>query len=128
MRNLVDTHLLLWVVSGSEKISSKARYLLTEPGDEYYFSTASLWEIAIKRGIRKARMPLAAEAARSAFIAAGFKELPVSGVHACAVETLPTKHKDPFDRMLVAQSRCEGMRLITHDAKVAAYGEWIEEV
>ena len=109
MRNLVDTHLLLWVVSGSEKISSKARYLLTEPGDEYYFSTASLWEIAIKRGIKKARMPLAAEAARTAFIAAGFRELPVSGVHACAVETLPPKHKDPFDRMLVVQAKCEGV-------------------
>ena len=128
MKNLVDTHLLLWVVSGSAKISSKARYLLTEPGDEYYFSTASLWEIAIKRSIRKARMPLSAEAARSAFIAAGFKELPVSGVHACSVESLPMKHKDPFDRMLVAQSRCEGMRLITHDDRVAAYGEWIEMV
>jgi len=125
VKNLVDTHILLWVVQNSPKLSQKARLLLTEPEDEYWFSAASVWEIAIKRDTKAARLPISAEQARAAFLAAGFKELTVSSLHAAAVESLPKLHKDPFDRMLVAQSRIEGWRLITHDTTLAGYGEWI---
>ena len=125
MKNLVDTHMLLWVVQDSPKLSKKARYMLTEPEDEYWFSAASVWEIAIKRGTRSAKLQISAEQARTAFLAAGFKELTVTSLHAATAETLPKLHKDPFDRILVAQARAEGWRLITHDATLAGYGDWV---
>ncbi len=125
MKNLVDTHILLWVVQDSPKLSKKARYMLTEPEDEYWFSAASVWEIAIKRGTKSSKLQISAEQARTAFLEAGFKELTVTSLHAAAVESLPKLHKDPFDRILVAQARAEGWRLITHDGILADYGDWV---
>jgi len=125
MKNLVDTHILLWVVQDSPKLSKKARYMLTDPEDEYWFSAASVWEIAIKHSTKSSKLQISAEQARTAFLAAGFKELPVTSLHATAVESLPKLHKDPFDRILVAQARSEGWRLITHDDILADYGDWV---
>ena len=125
MKNLVDTHILLWVVQDSPKLSKKARYMLTEPEDEYWFSAASVWEIAIKRGTKSSKLQISAEQARTAFLAAGFKELAVTSLHAAAVESLPKLHNDPFDRILVAQARAEGWRLITHDDILVDYGDWV---
>ena len=125
MKNLIDTHILLWVVQDSPKLSQKARYLLTEPEDEYWFSAASVWEIAIKRSTKAVRLPFSADQARNAFLAAGFKDLAVSSLHAAAIEALPKLHKDPFDRILVAQAHAEGGRLITHDTQLSGYGDWV---
>ena len=125
MKNLVDTHILLWVVQDSPKLSKKARYMLTEPEDEYWFSAASVWEIAIKRGTKSSKLQISAEQARTAFLAAGLKELAVTSLHAAAVESLPKLHNDPFDRILVAQARAEGWRLITHDDILVDYGDWV---
>lgn len=123
MRLLLDTHVLLWALAGSPRVK-RLESRLVSADNEVYFSVASLWEIAIKAGIGK----LAADVAevRSAAIASGFVELPVLGQHVEALTGLPNHHRDPFDRMLVAQSASEPMHLLTADATVAEYGDHVE--
>lgn len=120
MRILLDTHILLWTVSQSSRLSRKTRQLLGDPDNVLVFSTASLWEIVIKR---KQREDFAVDPRelRRALLDNGYEELIITSLHAFAVEDLPPLHKDPFDRMLIAQSRVEGITLLTADAQVLRY-------
>lgn len=120
MRILLDTHILLWTVSQSSRLSRKTRQLLGDPDNVLVFSTASLWEIVIKR---KQREDFAVDPRelRRALLDNGYEELIITSLHAFAVEDLPLLHKDPFDRMLIAQSRVEGITLLTADAQVLRY-------
>ena len=128
MKYLVDTHLLIWTVLDSAKLSDVAKKILEEDDGEYYFSAASVWEIALKRQKHPEQFPFTATAARELFLAAGFIERVVSSKHSAAVEDLPHLHGDPFDRLLVAQARCEGMKLLTHDRLIVQYGDVAVEV
>jgi PIN domain nuclease of toxin-antitoxin system len=128
MRILVDTHLLLWATARSRRLSKEARRLLENPRNEVHFSAASLWEIAIKLGLRRANFQMDLGRLRRALSEMGFLELPVTGAHAERLAALPPIHKDPFDRMLVAQSLCEPLVLLTNDEALAKYGELVRVV
>lgn len=123
MRLLLDTHIIIWAMEADPRIRSIADRL-TDSDNEVFFSVASLWEMAMKVGTGKLEVDVAAFRAEA--LATGFIELPVLGRHIEALCGLPHHHRDPFDRLLVAQSATEPMRLITADAKVALYGNHIE--
>ena len=124
MRVLLDTHLLLWALASPSKLSKKARQRIES--SEVFASAASIWEISIKCALGK----LVAKPAEvlAAIEPAGFAHLPVSGEHAAKVVELPPIHKDPFDRMLVAQALVEPMILLTDDDVLGGYGPFVEVV
>ncbi len=128
MKLLLDTHLLLWAAGEPQKLSAKARRLLADTNNELMFSAASLWEVAIKRGLGRADFQVDSRLFRRGLLDNGYLELPVFSAHAVAVDSLPPIHKDPFDRLLVAQSLVEGMAFLTSDATVAQYGGSIRMV
>jgi len=128
MRLLVDTHLLLWAAARSRRLPKEARRLLEDPANEVFYSAASLWEIAVKTSLRRSDFKVDLTLLRPALAAMGFLELPVSGAHAERFASLPPIHKDPFDRMLVAQSLSEPLILLAHDDALAAYGEGVKVV
>jgi PIN domain nuclease of toxin-antitoxin system len=121
VRLLLDTHLLLWAASTPKRLSSAARKAIESPDHSLFFSAASLWEITIKRGLGRADFRVDTHLLRRGLLENGYAELPITGEHALAVEVLPPIHKDPFDRILVAQATTEGMTLLTADASVAQY-------
>ena len=127
-RFLVDTQLLLWNVYGSRKLPAKVARLFRDGRHEFFYSAASLWEIAIKAARGRADFVADPGEIRDALEANGFHELPVAAQHAVALSGLPPIHTDPFDRMLVAQSLVEPMALITSDERLAAYPGTIEIV
>lgn len=128
MRLLVDTHLLLWATARSRRLPKEARQLLEDPANEIFFSAASLWEIVIKAALRKPDFKVDVALLRPALAEMGFAELPVSGAHAERLASIPPLHKDPFDRMLVAQSLAEPLVLLTNDGVLAAYGDVVRVV
>jgi PIN domain nuclease of toxin-antitoxin system len=128
MRLLVDTHLLLWAAARSRRLPREARRLLEDPANEVFYSAASLWEIAIKASLRRSDFKVDLTLLRPALTVMGLLELPVSGAHAERLASLPPIHKDPFDRMLVAQSLSEPLILLTNDSALAAYGECVRVV
>ena len=121
MNILLDTHVLLWAASGSRRLPIDARALLEDPENELVFSAASLWEVAIKRGLRQEEFSADPRLLRRGLLENGYVELPVTGTHAAAVDLLPPIHKDPFDRILIAQAQIEGLALVTADEVVARY-------
>ena len=121
MRLLLDTHLLLWTVGPDERLSAQARQLIGDPENELLFSIASLWEVAIKSGLRRYSFQADVRLLRRELLNNDYLELPITGEHAAAIGTLPPLHKDPFDRMLIAQSLVEGITLLTADRRVAQY-------
>jgi PIN domain nuclease of toxin-antitoxin system len=121
MRVLFDTYILLWAAAGSPALSEKARQVLVSDAAELYFSAASIWEVAIKTSLGRADFAVDPRQLRRGLLSNGYLELPVTGEHGIEVGSLPDVHKDPFDRMLIAQSRVEGMRLVTADKMVAQY-------
>lgn len=123
MRVLLDTHVGLWAITDSPRLTAAARRLIQAPANQIHVSAATIWEIAIKHGLGKQGMPISGNEAITWFAKAGYDFLPVSAEHAALVETLPAHHADPFDRMLVAQALAEPMRLMTHDALVAKYSD-----
>ena len=126
MRLLLDTHVALWAIADDARLAARARALIADPANEIAVSVASLWEIAIKHALARGRpenMPLTAEHARGFFVDAGYRLLDIAVEHVIAVETLPPLHADPFDRILVAQALTEPLRLLTHDRKIAEYGD-----
>ncbi len=118
-RLLVDTHAVLWWLADDPALPERARKALGDPAVEALVSVASLWEIAIKRGIGKLRAP---DALPETIAAEGFGWLPVEPEHAWGVSSLPDHHRDPFDRLLIAQAIAEDLPVITGDAHFAAYG------
>lgn len=121
MKLLLDTHLLLWAAGSPEQLSDEARQLLEDPLNELLFSAASLWEIAIKRGLGRADFLVDARVLRRGLLDNGYQELAISSEHAVFIDSLPLIHKDPFDRVLVAQATVEGVVLLTADELVAKY-------
>ena len=123
MRLLLDTNVLLWAVAGSPR-ASHLRGRLMDQGNDVFVSAASLWEVAIKSALGKLAMDVAL--LRKAALDTGFFELSVLGVHTEALVHLPPIHKDPFDRLLVAQAITEPMRLLTSDRVLVGYGAHVE--
>ena len=121
MKLILDTHLLLWAAEGSRRLPRMAIKLITSPENELIFSVASIWEIAIKHGKGLGGFHAPPGLVREALLDNGYRELDVNGKHAVAIANLPPIHKDPFDRILVAQSTVEGITLLTSDATVAQY-------
>lgn len=121
MKLLLDTQLLLWAVTEPERIPARARKLLQESENELLFSVASLWEVAIKRSRGRQDFQIDPRLIRRGLIDNGYGELPIEGDHVVAVQSLPFTHKDPFDRILIAQATVEGVTLLTTDAVVARY-------
>jgi PIN domain nuclease of toxin-antitoxin system len=125
-RLLLDTHLLLWWLSGDERLPQQALAELMSPGSEVFVSQASLWEMAIKSSLGKLRVDLK-ELERQVPLQ-GFHWLPIENRHLLAVAELDADgdHRDPFDRLLICQSRIEPMRLITADSQLARYGVTVQ--
>ena len=121
MKLLLDTHLLLWAAGQPDRLSAKARKLIENPETELLFSAASLWEVAIKRALGRNDFRTDARLLRRGLLDNGYTELPIMSEHVVATESLPSLHKDPFDRILIAQATVEGVTLLTNDAAVAQY-------
>lgn len=128
MNFLLDTHLLLWAASAPERLSAKARGLILALDSQLIFSSASLWEISIKRTLGRADFNVDPRRLWRMLLVNGYRELPISSEHTIAVNDLAPLHKDPFDRILVAQARVEGLLLLTGDKTVARYGEGVRKV
>nr|WP_313041028.1 type II toxin-antitoxin system VapC family toxin [Brevundimonas diminuta] len=121
MNLLLDTHLLLWAAGDPDRLSPTARDLIDYADNRLIFSAASLWEVTIKRGLGRDDFQADPRLLRRGLIDNGYEELPITSEHAVSVEGLPPLHKDPFDRILVAQATVEGFTLLTSDALVAQY-------
>lgn len=121
MRLLLDTHLLLWATEDSDRLSRAARELLTDDGNDLLFSPISIWEVAIKHRQQRSDLDADPQLVMRALEAGDYKELPVTAAHTLAVANLPPIHKDPFDRLLLAQAQVEGVLLVTSDKTVAKY-------
>lgn len=121
MKLLLDTHLLLWAAGAPDRLSVQASDLINAVDNELFFSAASLWEIAIKQGLGREDFQVDARLLRRGLLDNGYSELPVGSEHAVAIGGLPPIHKDPFDRLLVAQAMVEGITLLTADLLVAQY-------
>ena len=128
MQLLVDTHLLLWSVAASKRLSAKARELLIDPENEVLYSAASVWEIAIKSGLGRKDFQVDLPGLLRAFGAAGFVELAITSAHAARVTSLPDLHKDPFDRLLIAQALAEPAILLTNDEQLGQYGAHVQVI
>jgi len=128
MKLLLDTHLLLWSAVEPERLSREALTLIDDVDNQLLFSAASLWELAIKQGLGRADFQVDVKLLRRNLLRNGYAELSVIGEHAIAVADLPPIHRDPFDRLLVAQSTVEGLTLLTADRTVARYPGPIQRV
>lgn len=128
MNLLLDTHLLLWAAGDLDRLSPTARDLIDDASNRLIFSAASLWEVTIKRGLGRDDFQADPRLLRRGLIDNGYEELPITSEHAVSVESLPLLHKDPFDRILVAQATVEGFTLLTSDTLVAQYPGPIRKV
>jgi PIN domain nuclease of toxin-antitoxin system len=132
VRLLLDTHLLIWSAEGDEGLTgimpASAANLIDDPASDLVFSVASLWEVAIKSALNKPGFRVEPSLLRRSLLDNGYKELSIQAEHALAAGGLPALHKDPFDRMLIAQARLEGLLLLTADAQIAAYSGPIRKV
>jgi PIN domain nuclease of toxin-antitoxin system len=118
---LLDTHLLIWAADDIKRVPPDARGLMADQENELLFSVVSIWEVAIKRGLNRPDFQVDARKLRRGLIDNGYIELPILGEHAAAIDGLPPIHKDPFDRMLIAQTIVEGITLLTNDESMAMY-------
>jgi len=121
MKLLLDTHLLLWAAGEPQRLSKQARRLIDNPENELLFSAASLWEVALKRGLGREDFKVDARLLRRGLLDNGYSELTIISDHVVATESLPLIHKDPFDRVLVAQATVLGVTLLTIDSVVSQY-------
>jgi PIN domain nuclease of toxin-antitoxin system len=128
MKILLDTHLLVWAAWTPRRISSAARLLIGSIDNELIFSAASLWELAIKQALGKDDFEVDARVLQRSLLDNGYSEMPVTGAHAVAIRALPPIHKDPFDRLLIAQATVEGITLLTADPIMARYPGPIRKV
>ena len=128
MKLLLDTHLLLWAAADSKRLTQAGRRLIEDAENELLFSAASLWEVMIKRGLGREDFQVDARVLRRALLDNGYAELAINSEHVINIDHLPAAHKDPFDRLLVAQAMVEGITLLTSDAKLARYPGPIRKV
>lgn len=119
MKLLLDTHILLWAAAGT--LSPKAKKLVADHDNDLYFSPISIWEIGIKKSLGRSDFIVDPDILYRGLLDNLYAELPVSATHALVAANLPPIHKDPFDRMLLAQAKCEGMALLTSDAILGDY-------
>lgn len=115
MSLLLDTHVLLWAAGASERLPAVARAMIEDPGEESIFSAASIWEVVIENGLGRAHFSVDPHLLRRGLLENGYAELAVTGIHVLGVDLLPPTHKNPFDRLLVAQARNEGITPSTAD-------------
>jgi PIN domain nuclease of toxin-antitoxin system len=121
MKLLLDTHLLLWAAGEPGRLPAEARSLIDNPENELLFSAASLWEVVIKSGLGREDFKVDPRLLRRGLLDNGYGELPIMSDHVVAIDSLPSIHKDPFDRVLVAQATVEGITLLTTDSLLAQY-------
>ena len=125
MRLLLDTHVLLWTLITPKRLGTDARAAIESPDNEVLFSAASIWEIAIKSALRRADFRITPDVVAAAAIESGFTELPVRSAAAILVAKLPVHHRDPFDRLLIAQAITEPATLYTVDSQLVVYSELV---
>lgn len=128
MNLLLDTHLLLWAAAEPERLSQNAVKLINDPKNTLFFSAASIWEVVIKNSLNRPDFKVDPYLLRRGLIENGYLELSITVQHTLAVGHLPELHKDPFDRILVAQAESEGILLLTVDALIAQYTAPIQQV
>ncbi|MBI2059872.1 MAG: type II toxin-antitoxin system VapC family toxin [Nitrospirae bacterium] len=128
MRLLVDTHVLLWAVAEPGRIPKSHRDHIESPDSEVLFSAASIWELAIKLQVGRIQLPVDLEEITAAAVRMGFSELPVTSAHSAEIRRLPLHHRDPFDRLLLAQSLHEPARFLTADRALAAYSNLVDVI
>ncbi len=128
MTFLLDTHFVLWLPIGGRGISRAARRLVSDSANELLFSAVSLWEIGLKRARYRRSFAFDPSVIRRQMLENGFDELPVTGQHVVAADSLPRIHKNPLDRLLVAQAMVEGITLLTADSTLARYPGSIRKV
>lgn len=121
MKFLLDTHVLLWAAGQPDRLSTEAREILENVDSKLFFSPASLWEISIKSGLKRSDFKVDPRLLRRGLLNNGYIELPIMSEHTISVYNLPPIHKDPFDRLLIAQSMIEGITLLTSDLLIAQY-------
>ena len=120
MRLLLDTHVLLWWLSDDRKLAKNAREIIAKTDNDVLVSSASVWEVAIKAALRRLEIEL--DDLEDAIVRNGFRPLPIGLRHAVIAGRLPAVHRDPFDRMLVAQASVEELRVVSHDRVFERYG------
>lgn len=125
MRLLLDTHLLLWALAEPDRLAAKVRAAIEDPSNDVLFSSASIWEIAIKASLRRPDFNIDPSDVLQGALETGFEELPADGIAASRVLDLPMHHRDPFDRLLVAQAMSEPARLFTADPLLKPYSELV---
>ena len=128
MRVLLDTHIILWALADSPRLPQRAHQMIMDETNQLYFSAASVWEVSIKHSLSSSQMPVSGADLIGYLQQAGYVELSVTSIHAAEVEKLPHHHKDPFDRILIAQALSEPMILLTHDRLLGKYGEFVRVV
>jgi PIN domain nuclease of toxin-antitoxin system len=128
MRILLDTHLMLWAITGDARLGKELEARLLDPANEIHISAASIWEIGIKHAKNPAVMPISADVAAKACVDSDFQWLDITVQHAQVAASLPPLHLDPFDRMLVAQAIQEPLVLLTRDPTLPAYSELVKQV
>jgi len=121
MRLLLDTHLLVWAMGEPERLPACCVAMLEDPSNSLVFSVASLWELVIKQALGRPDFNLEPSLLRQALLDGGWQELPIEASHALAVSQLPPLHRDPFDRLLLAQAQVEGLLLLTADSQLSLY-------
>lgn len=128
MKLLLDTHILLWAAGEPERLPASAKALIEDPDNHLLFSPASLWEVAIKRSLERPDFQVDPRLLRRGLLDNGYDELAITSEHAVSIDRLPALHKDPFDRILVAQALVEGVTLVTADEKMKGYPGSIQHV
>lgn len=128
MAFLLDTHLLLWLAAEPDRLSDQARAIINDESIDTRFSVVSLWEVTIKTGRGRPDFSVDARALRRGLLESGFVELPIDVTHVVGVADLPDHHRDPFDRLLLGQARSEGLTLLTVDAQLLPYGDYVRNV
>ena len=121
MRLLLDTHLLVWAMGEPERLPAGCAAMLEDPSNSLVFSVASLWELVIKQALGRPDFNLEPSLVRQALLDGGWQELPIEASHALAVSQLPPLHRDPFDRLLLAQAQVEGLLLLTAESQLSLY-------
>ena len=128
MKFLLDTQLLLWVAGQPDRLSAAAQKVLGDARNEFLFSAASLWEVAIKHTLGRADFRVDPRLLRRGLLDNGYAELAITSQHAVSIDALPPRHKDPFDRLLLAQAMIEGITLLTTDAQLTRYAGPVRKV